>query len=279
MISIVRKSRGFTLIELLVVIAIIAILAAILFPVFAKAREKARQISCISNMKQIGLGILQYTEDFDEQMVPKGGPYPAGTYTAVVAWSALVQPYIKNGGGTTSVALKGNVFSCPDNPNTTTAYANIAGPYQFSSDYTCNFNTAYGTTGTGDGTFGDYNTAVSLAAITSPASTIDLLENNRDASDWETNIINTNTTTGAPSPANAGFYAGHTGLGNFLFADGHVKSLRPSATLSQADGGTADANYWTRDNKNFSDPSNPNAKSDTSQAQLFIQDTIKNFPS
>ena len=61
-----RLRQGFTLIELLVVIAIIAILAAILFPVFAKAREKARQISCVSNMKQLGLAILQYQQDNDE---------------------------------------------------------------------------------------------------------------------------------------------------------------------------------------------------------------------
>ncbi len=62
-----RFAQGFTLIELLVVIAIIAILAAILFPVFAKAREKARQITCASNLKQISLGILQYYQDSDEQ--------------------------------------------------------------------------------------------------------------------------------------------------------------------------------------------------------------------
>ena len=63
----VTTKRGFTLIELLVVIAIIAILAAILFPVFAKAREKARQTTCLSNVKQITLGILQYAQDYDER--------------------------------------------------------------------------------------------------------------------------------------------------------------------------------------------------------------------
>ncbi len=64
------KHRGFTLIELLVVIAIIAILAAILFPVFARAREKARQTSCLSNVKQLGLGFLMYAQDYDERLLP-----------------------------------------------------------------------------------------------------------------------------------------------------------------------------------------------------------------
>jgi prepilin-type N-terminal cleavage/methylation domain-containing protein len=73
-----RRTGGFTLIELLVVIAIIAILAAVLFPVFAKAREKARQIACLSNTKQLGLGFIQYSQDNDEQLpycfygVPQG---------------------------------------------------------------------------------------------------------------------------------------------------------------------------------------------------------------
>src|SRR5687768_1565205 len=80
-----RLAAGFTLIELLVVIAIIALLAAILFPVFARARENARKTSCLSNMKQIGLGISQYTQDFDET-VPRvwlgagNGPSTASQY-------------------------------------------------------------------------------------------------------------------------------------------------------------------------------------------------------
>ncbi|RYX85992.1 DUF1559 domain-containing protein [bacterium] len=99
------KSNGFTLIELLVVIAIIAILAAILFPVFARARENARRSSCMSNLKQIGLGFLQYTQDYDEQ-------YPVGVLTNGVprgnGWAGQVAPYIK------SI----QIFRCPSDPTT-----------------------------------------------------------------------------------------------------------------------------------------------------------------
>jgi len=86
------KRRGFTLIELLVVIAIIAILAAILFPVFAKAREKARSSSCLSNLRQFGSACMQYAQDFDE-CYPKAFLW-GGSY--LYWWQDLIQPYIHN---------------------------------------------------------------------------------------------------------------------------------------------------------------------------------------
>ncbi len=95
--------RGFTLIELLVVIAIIAILAAILFPVFARAREKARQTSCLSNLKEIGLANLMYAQDYDETLgswritVPAGTPNAeTGDGTPRLYWYWTLQPYLKN---------------------------------------------------------------------------------------------------------------------------------------------------------------------------------------
>src|SRR4051812_19915023 len=101
--------NAFTLIELLIVIAVIAILATILFPVFARARENARRSSCQSNLKQIGLGIQQYAQDYDEIMVRAWYDYPAssGIYGYLpesnYKWEDVIQPYIKST----------EVFNCP----------------------------------------------------------------------------------------------------------------------------------------------------------------------
>ena len=89
-----NRRRGFTLIELLVVIAIIAILAAILFPVFARARENARKATCQSNLKQLGIAFAMYLQDYDE----RGMPRDVGTAPNRVYWTRLVSPYLKNTG-------------------------------------------------------------------------------------------------------------------------------------------------------------------------------------
>lgn len=120
----IRLRRAFTLIELLVVIAIIAILAAILFPVFAQAREKARSASCLSNVKQIMTGVKMYVQDYDEQNPPYvWSPGPGGVW---FSWMEMVNPYVKNA----------EVFICPSGPKTpSAAYAGCGTANRIASHY------------------------------------------------------------------------------------------------------------------------------------------------
>lgn len=248
-------NKAFTLIELLVVIAIIAILAAILFPVFATAREKARQTTCTSNEKQLGIAFLSYVNDFDEVMpsgllATSGNPsanYPVkganNVSTGVIAgcgWAGQIYPYVKARG----------VFTCPSDPN---AVLN-------------------GTTQSVDYAYDAYTAAQNLSKASSPA-TIMLLS---EVTGWQVNVTdsletggnrsvidngqaigymspgttsfnqvwsNTVPATGqglyATGPysdynssyANEGTTARHSGGANYLLSDGHVKWF-PSTKVS-----------------------------------------------
>ena len=212
-----KRASAFTLIELLVVIAIIAILAAILFPVFARARENARRSSCQSNLKQIGLGIIQYTQDYDET-------YPLRNSGDGVTWRQRVQPYIKST----------QVFSCPSNPKNATivdAAVPAANAPAIPISYAANERVV------GVGTAAA-NVVLSLAAVDAPATRIGVFES-LDIPSWMGNANGVGVGGGTVSGGwnnNDYFrdygFAGHLGTANYLYLDGHVKALRPTATMS-----------------------------------------------
>lgn len=230
-------SYAFTLIELLVVIAIIAILAAILFPVFGRARENARRSSCQSNLKQIGLGIAQYSQDYDENQIPMGTGIPiGGSDLAYTGWQDLVQPYVKS--------LQ--VFKCPSNTNTEKAYKNVDASYAkvgtVPNDYVCNSSSL------ARQVVMQYGETVALSSISAPAQVIQIVESKPSPlnSGWR---IELQLTAGDHKGEN--LFAGHLATSNYLFCDGHVKALKPFATIDASAGGSAAVNYWTRDNLPF----------------------------
>lgn len=168
-----KPNKGFTLIELLVVIAIIAILAAILFPVFAQAREKARQITCVSNDKQLGLGMLQYNQDNDEK-------FPMVQYYddlgQPVSWETAILPYVKNGTSTTYMGRSyaygvGGVWSCPDFPTNQPAQYGVNLSLCQEGPGTYNYTTGHP---------GVVN-VVSIAQVATPADTILMVEKGQAA--------------------------------------------------------------------------------------------------
>jgi len=236
--TIAHSKKAFTLIELLVVIAIIAILAAILFPVFARARENARKSSCMSNMKQIGLGIMQYSQDYDEAMTPLRWSW-SGAYS-IRPFPVLLQPYIKST----------QVFKCPSNTangfmNDTADTALGTTPPNFQPGIPISYVANAGDTGAnGPGALRAMQEAaagnIALASFDNPATTITITEQkNNPYADLYTNT-------------NATDLQGHLGMTNFLFADGHVKSLKPLAT------GSAICMY-TRNNAAASNATAPSA--------------------
>jgi len=251
------RRHGFTLIELLVVIAIIAILAAILFPVFARAREKARQTSCLSNIKQLGLGILMYTSDYDESYpaVTWAQSYPA--YNGVLGWPLTVQPYLKNW----------QVGICPSDPDkacfskdandefakqllqvgwpgaqlglTSQQLAQLL-PWSYAANYYLSW-TSLG---------GAQNVHVPFpdAAINQPARVFLLTEYGKGSAAWTPLVYgvyycipgyNSGTPTGRWRNSSR-----HNGGRNWVFCDGHAKWNKDMWGSSDAE---TQANYWTRE--------------------------------
>jgi len=219
--------NAFTLIELLVVIAIIAILAAILFPVFGRARENARRTACQSNMKQIGLGILQYAQDYDEQF-PLIGNVTSNPCSS--PWQERIQPYMKSK----------QVFLDPS-ADTDVPVSCSAQTARVFNSYMAN-GAAYAV---GNGTSfsyprpmdqSDWNTSnlrsTGLVKVTEPSRVIQVAEY-----DGPSTTANIQTISLSPG---GWFLRSHLGTTNFLFVDGHVKAMKPTATI-------AGGNMWTID--------------------------------
>jgi prepilin-type N-terminal cleavage/methylation domain-containing protein/prepilin-type processing-associated H-X9-DG protein len=209
------KASGFTLIELLVVIAIIAILAAILFPVFAQAREKARQTSCLSNLKQIATGMRMYSQDYDENVsLARYAPYfwDGVSWPDTHTWRMAVQPYIKNR----------DLTRCPSN-----AFYNAGVEVEEPVFRSYAMNSA--------ALFGEqYNEA----AITEAAELIQIAECRYQYPDIYPQIESPFSSflySSEPEPtpnSDLGVMQTHSGMSNYAFFDGHAKAMRPVATMN-----------------------------------------------
>jgi prepilin-type N-terminal cleavage/methylation domain-containing protein/prepilin-type processing-associated H-X9-DG protein len=221
-----RSKRGFTLIELLVVIAIIAILAAILFPVFAQARAKARQAACFSNLRQLGLAILAYAQDYDEQLpiAVSGTTFTATSPgTRNTTWQFLIDPYVRAGFPPTSDLADNrriSIYVCPEFGKTGDGSTSD----RWSNSYAGNTNIMK--------TPGNPNTESSLAALRSAASVVLLAPHSLCAA---TSGRDTDRGFGGAFPGDPraacdrGYVVArmrHNDGANFLLTDGHVKWYR-----------------------------------------------------
>jgi prepilin-type N-terminal cleavage/methylation domain-containing protein/prepilin-type processing-associated H-X9-DG protein len=236
-------SRGFTLIELLVVIAIIAILAAILFPVFAQARDKARQASCLSNLKQIGMALMQYAQDYDESHPGVWfGPVNRAPWsqpsndTLYYKWMDAIFPYVKNE----------QVFNCPsDGVNKKYVFRNRDGSNGYGSYAMSQAYYRVGDPYTGPAS--DYNQFVSanqpfvmrLSMVGAPATTVWIVDGGMPGiknPDWKSYEFwwydprEINLAFPAPKVTTQRHFQNiverHSGMVNVIYTDGHAKATK-----------------------------------------------------
>jgi prepilin-type N-terminal cleavage/methylation domain-containing protein/prepilin-type processing-associated H-X9-DG protein len=253
-----KLRKGFTLIELLVVVAIIGLLAALLFPVFARARENARRSSCASNLKQIGLALFMYVQDYDET-APNSYMH-FDTSSNLAAWRQLIQPYTKST----------QVLVCPSNPERNhlaspaiSVYPDVNASYAAS----CRNNEAEPSTtlslDVGLMRCSASDTPIKMAMIATPAQLIAVVESTNIRRYFDPAALDPNTsapllnfrseTDNVTSPSNAmgHLFAGHLGTSNFLFSDGHVKAMNPLLTMPSTKTDTSRVNMWKRDGSNW----------------------------
>ncbi|HEY3267049.1 MAG TPA: prepilin-type N-terminal cleavage/methylation domain-containing protein [Armatimonadota bacterium] len=246
-----KQSRAFTLIELLVVIAIIAILAAILFPVFARARDRAKATACINNEKQIGIALQMYASDNDETYPPNRFYLPnEGAWTGRI-WKDALDPLVKSK----------DVWACPSN---TYAWAKGTGSTT-AGDETGRFPRSYAYNGTVFHVGDAERKGLPLTSFKAPANTILMMESRypfADVGAYGSNYPgwlldhNPQYFSGTP-PANKGAFQTHqNGLINFIFADTHVQALKFTKTMTPVNmwektPGDLQAQYddWVQPNK------------------------------